>query len=87
MIAQLTGRVVSRGLDSIVLSVHGLGFAVRVTPVFAQSIDVSDDVTVHTSLIVREDSLTLMGFAHPDERDTFETLQTMWESGRGSPSR
>lgn len=77
MIAQLTGRVVSRGLDSIVLSVHGLGFAVRVTPAFAQSIDTTDEVTVHTSLIVREDSLTLMGFAHPDERDTFETLQTV----------
>ena len=77
MIAQLTGRVVSTGLDSIVLSVGGVGFALTVAPALAASVPREEETTVHTFLVVREDSLTLYGFGTEDERSAFQVLQTV----------
>lgn len=77
MIAQLSGTVASVGLDSIVVLVSGVGFDVKVVPTYAQQVRVGDEVTVATSLIVREDSLTLMGFETADQRDVFTILQTV----------
>ena len=77
MIAQLSGTVASVGLDSIVVVVSGVGFNVKVVPTYAQQVRVGDEVTVATSLIVREDSLTLMGFETADQRDVFTILQTV----------
>lgn len=77
MIAQLSGTVASVGLDSIVVVVSGVGFDVKVVPTYAQQVCVGDEVTVATSLIVREDSLTLMGFETADQRDVFTILQTV----------
>lgn len=77
MIAQLSGTVASVGLDSIVVIVSGVGFDVKVVPTYAQQVRVGDEVTVATSLIVREDSLTLMGFETADQRDVFTILQTV----------
>lgn len=77
MIAQLSGTVASVGLDSIVVVVSGVGFDVKVVPTYAQQVRVGDEVTVATSLIVREDSLTLMGFETADQRDVFTILQTV----------
>lgn len=77
MIAQLSGTVASVGLDSIVVVVSGVGFDVKVVSTYAQQVRVGDEVTVATSLIVREDSLTLMGFETADQRDVFTILQTV----------
>lgn len=77
MIAQLSGTVASVGLDSIVVIVSGVGFDVKVVPTYAQQVRVGDELTVATSLIVREDSLTLMGFETADQRDVFTILQTV----------
>lgn len=77
MIAQLTGRVVSTALDSVVLEVGGIGFAVRLVPAHAAELPIGAETTICTSLIVREDSMTLMGFRSPDERDVFTVLQTV----------
>lgn len=77
MIAQLSGRVLRKGLDSIILGVGGIGFTIHVVPALAQSLDTGEETTIHTSLIVREDSMTLMGFADADEREVFTTLQTV----------
>ncbi len=77
MIAQLTGTVASTDLDSLVLLVGGIGFSVRVTPAFAQSLTIGEEATIHTSLIVREDSLSLVGFRTFDEREVFTVLQTV----------
>lgn len=77
MIAQLTGRVVQTGLDSIVLAVGGVGFALTVAPEFAAAIVRDEDTTVHTCLVVREDSLTLYGFESADARLAFQILQTV----------
>lgn len=76
MIAFLTGRVTARGADSAVLDVGGVGMSVRCTPSALSRLQVGEEGTVATSLVVREDSLTLFGFADDDERDLFEQLQT-----------
>lgn len=77
MIAQLRGRVEEISLDALVLLVGGVGYRVLVTPATAQEARCGDDVTLHTTLVVREDSLTLFGFRTGDERDVFERLQTV----------
>ncbi|MDC4233224.1 Holliday junction branch migration protein RuvA [Actinomyces sp. B33] len=77
MIAQLRGTVESVGLDEIVVLVSGIGFAVRVAPVLAQGVRAGQEVVVHTSMVVREDSMTLFGFRTADERAVFETLMTV----------
>lgn len=49
----------------------------RVTPAFAQSLTIGEKATIHTNLIVREDSLSLVGFRTFDEREVFTVLQTV----------
>ncbi|WP_067468710.1 Holliday junction branch migration protein RuvA [Actinomadura macra] len=76
MIAFVSGQVAAAGPDGAVIDVHGVGFAVQCTPATLAGLRVGDQATVPTSLIVREDSLTLFGFADDDERTVFELLQT-----------
>ena len=76
MIAFLTGRVAARGAGSAVLDVGGVGMSVRCTPSALSRLRVGEEGTVATSLVVREDSLTLFGFADDDEKHLFEQLQT-----------
>jgi Holliday junction DNA helicase RuvA len=64
-------------LDSAVLEVGGVGMLVQATPGTLATLRVGAEAELHTTLVVREDSLTLYGFAESDERDTFETLQTV----------
>jgi Holliday junction DNA helicase RuvA len=64
-------------LDSAVLEVGGVGMLVQATPGTLATLRVGSEAELHTTLIVREDSLTLYGFAESDERDVFETLQTV----------
>ncbi|QWW20470.1 Holliday junction branch migration protein RuvA [Schaalia sp. 19OD2882] len=77
MIAQLKGTVEHVGLDEVVLLVGGMGFRVLVTPAHAAEVQVGSEVTVHTCLVVREDSMTLFAFRSADERLVFEKLQTV----------
>ena len=74
MIAQLRGVVDHIGLDSVTLLVGGMGFRVLVPPPTAQALERGGETTIHTHLVVREDSLTLVGFRTSDERDVFERL-------------
>lgn len=76
MIAQLRGTVLSAGATSFVLDVAGVGYLAHTTPATAAALRPGEEATVHTSLVVREDSLTLYGFGGPDERDAFELVQT-----------
>ncbi|MDA8372345.1 MAG: Holliday junction branch migration protein RuvA [Nocardiopsaceae bacterium] len=76
MIAFLSGRVAGRGEGAAVIDVGGVGMTVQCTPATLASLRVGETATVATSLVVREDSLTLFGFADDDERDVFERLQT-----------
>lgn len=77
MISILRGIVASVGLDHIDVVVGGIGFRVHVTPAFAQGTARDEEITVYTSMIVREDSMTLYGFESCDDRDVFTTLMSV----------
>ncbi|MFN2536525.1 MAG: Holliday junction branch migration protein RuvA [Mycobacteriales bacterium] len=76
MIASLTGRVTAHSPGGVVLSVGGVGLAVQTTPGTRARLRTGDEAFLATSLVVREDSLTLYGFETDDERELFEVLQT-----------
>ena len=77
MIASVRGRVLAVRLDSAVVEVGGVGMLVQATPATLAGLRTGAEAELATSLIVREDSLTLFGFADADERDVFETVQTV----------
>jgi holliday junction DNA helicase RuvA len=76
MIASVNGRVAAVSPDGAVVEVGGIGLAVQCTPGTIARLQVGESARLATSLIVREDSLTLYGFADDDERQLFELLQT-----------
>lgn len=77
MISSLRGRVLAVRLDAVVVDVGGVGLRVHATPATLAGLRVGQEAELSTSLLVREDSLTLFGFADADERDVFETVQTV----------
>jgi Holliday junction DNA helicase RuvA len=76
VIASVSGRVAAVSPDGAVVEVGGIGLAVQCTPGTIARLQVGENARLSTSLIVREDSLTLYGFADDDERSLFELLQT-----------
>jgi holliday junction DNA helicase RuvA len=76
VIASLSGRVAAVSPDGAVVEVGGIGLAVQCTPGTIARLQVGESARLATSLVVREDSLTLYGFADDDERQLFELLQT-----------
>ncbi|WP_104525071.1 Holliday junction branch migration protein RuvA [Blastococcus atacamensis] len=76
MIASVNGRVAAVGPDGAVVEIGGIGLAVQCTPGTIARLQVGEFARLATSLVVREDSLTLYGFADDDERQLFELLQT-----------
>ncbi len=76
MIASVSGRVAAVSPDGAVVEVGGIGLAVQCTPGTIARLQVGEAARLSTSLVVREDSLTLYGFADDDERQLFELLQT-----------
>lgn len=80
MIASVRGRVADVSPDGAVIEVGGasggLGLAVQCTPATIARLRVGETARLATALIVREDSMTLYGFADDDERALFELLQT-----------
>ncbi|ACU35640.1 Holliday junction branch migration protein RuvA [Actinosynnema pretiosum subsp. pretiosum] len=77
MISSLRGQVLSIGLDHAVVEVGGVGFAVQATPATLGSLRRGEEAVLSTALVVREDSLTLFGFADADSRQLFGLLQTV----------
>ena len=77
MISSVRGRVAHVGLDHVVVEVGGVGMLVHTTPATAGTCRRGVEASLSTSLVVREDSLTLFGFGAAAERDMFETLQTV----------
>ena len=77
MIASLRGTVLSVRLDAAVVEVGGVGMLVNATPSTLATLRTGAEAQLFTSLVVREDALTLYGFASAEERDTFEILQTV----------
>ncbi|MGW2271734.1 Holliday junction branch migration protein RuvA [Streptomyces yangpuensis] len=76
MIAFVNGAVAALTPNLAVIEVGGVGMAVHCTPNTIAGLRVGEQARLATSLVVREDSLTLYGFADDDERQVFELLQT-----------
>jgi len=77
MIASLTGTVLDARIDGLVINVGGLGYFVICAPDTIATARVGSQMTVQTSLVVREDSLTLFGFANAQDRELFEIVQAV----------
>lgn len=77
MIASLTGTVASLGLDSLVLDVRGVGYLVRTTPAALAHTRHGAELTLHTELVVREDSMTLFGFPSASDAEAFRIVQSV----------
>jgi Holliday junction DNA helicase RuvA len=76
VIASVEGRVAALTTDGVVVVVGGVGLALHTTAGTRARLRVGEPAALATSLVVREDSLTLYGFADDDERALFELLQT-----------
>jgi Holliday junction DNA helicase RuvA len=76
MIAFVRGQVAALTLSSAVLEVGGVGLEVMCTPGTLATLRPGQSATLPTSMVVREDSLTLFGFVDEDEKQIFELVQT-----------
>jgi holliday junction DNA helicase RuvA len=76
VISHLNGTVCGLTPVGAVIEVGGVGLLVQCTPGTLATLRTGERSRVATSLVVREDALTLYGFASDDERDVFELLQT-----------
>lgn len=75
MIGRLRGMLAHRARSEVVIDVAGVGYRVTVSPSTIVALGaIGDEVVVHTHLHVREDALTLYGFATAAGRDCFESL-------------
>ncbi len=74
MISSLRGRVLHTEPDSVVVEVGGVGFTVAVTPQVVRTAHLGEELRLHTSLIVREDALSLFGFTEREELAVFSQL-------------
>lgn len=77
MIASVRGPVIDIALDHAVIDCGGVGYRVLATPSTLAGLRRDDESTLLTSMIVREDSMTLYGFTSADARTLFAVLQTV----------
>lgn len=77
MISTLSGTVAELSTDAVVLSVSGIGYEIRVTPRHLLNLRIASEVTIHTRMVVRDDDVSLFGFADRVERDQFDLLCTV----------
>ncbi|WP_448662205.1 Holliday junction branch migration protein RuvA [Sphingomonas sp. CJ20] len=78
MIAHLRGRLSASGADYAVIDVGGVGYLVGASAKTLEKLGpVEGTVTIHTEMLVSEDSIRLMGFASADERDWFKLLTSV----------
>ena len=78
MIAAVTGEVLSRRNDHVVIDAAGVGYRLAVSAETLRTVPaVGERVSLHAHLIARDDSLALYGFATEDERELFLSLTTV----------
>ncbi|EJZ83060.1 Holliday junction DNA helicase RuvA [Corynebacterium otitidis ATCC 51513] len=75
MIASLSGTVVDLGINGAVIECAGVGYAVAATPATLATLRRGESARLLTTLVLRENSVTLYGFADPESRELFDTLQ------------
>ncbi|MBJ7466616.1 MAG: Holliday junction branch migration protein RuvA [Mycolicibacterium sp.] len=74
MIASVRGEIIEIALDHAVVEAAGVGYKVMATPSTLSTLRRGDEARLITAMIVREDSMTLYGFADGESRDLFSTL-------------
>jgi len=74
MIASIRGEVLDVALDHAVIEASGVGYRINATPSTLSTLRRGTEARLVTAMIVREDSMTLYGFADADARDLFSTL-------------
>ncbi len=77
MIASVRGTVTAITLDHAVIEVGGVGLAIRTTPSTLAGLRRGEQARLSTTLVVREDSLTLFGFASDEAKELFELVQSV----------
>ena len=77
MISSVRGEVLSVHLDHVVIEVGGIGLAVRTTPATLAGLRRGEQARLSTTLVVREDSLTLFGFGSDEAKELFELVQSV----------
>ncbi|MGM7643491.1 Holliday junction branch migration protein RuvA [Nocardia sp. JW2] len=77
MIASVRGEVLEIALDHVVIEAAGVGYRLNATPATLGSLTRGEETRLYTAMIVREDSMTLFGFADTEARDLFGLLQTV----------
>ncbi|MFD4428573.1 Holliday junction branch migration protein RuvA [Nocardia sp. NPDC058497] len=77
MIASVRGEVLEIALDHVVIEAAGVGYRLNVTPATLAGLGRGEEARLYTAMIVREDSMTLFGFADTEARDLFGLLQTV----------
>lgn len=74
MISSLTGTVTHLGTETAVIDVNGFGMLVHINARTAATLRLGEKTTLPTTMIVREDSMTLYGFSEPAEREVFDMM-------------
>lgn len=77
MIASVRGEVLDIALDHAVIEASGVGYRVNATPVTLSALHRGSEARLFTTMIVREDSMTLYGFSDTESKDLFSLLQTV----------
>ena len=77
MISTLNGTIRSLSNERLVIEVGGIGLSVLINPLTSSGLTLGSQSTLYTSLVVREDSLTLFGFLTEEVRNLFELVQTV----------
>ncbi len=77
MISTLNGTIRSLSNERLVIEVGGVGLSVLINPLTSSGLTLGSQSTLYTSLVVREDSLTLFGFLTEEVRNLFELVQTV----------
>jgi Holliday junction DNA helicase RuvA len=77
VIASVRGEVLEIALDHVVIEAAGVGYRLNVTPATLATLTRGEESRLYTAMIVREDSMTLFGFADTESRDLFGLLLTV----------
>jgi Holliday junction DNA helicase RuvA len=77
MIASIQGIVTGKLADALVVTVQGIGYLVHTNDATLTKSREGDEILLHTTLVVREDSLTLYGFRTSAEKEIFEIITTV----------
>jgi len=77
VIASLTGEVSASSNGQVVLDVSGVGYLVNSTAAVSKKLTLGQRVKFFTSLVVREDAMTIFGFLEPEQLDVFELLRSV----------